>query len=574
MEEEMQELATLLSYPPIARSSNLARMLSFVCEKYFGGRTEEIRESSIAIHALGRKEMGFDSHADPIVRVTARILRKRLDAFYETEGRLHVLRLVLPIGQYVPQFVRVENIPDIPLDPLQPTGSEEETVAAHCNAPSNIAAAGKSDGASFPGIIALEEQVLHSSRKRLLLMGIVIGAMLFLVSGISFWAGRSTAFVPNGMVGSSINWGKPVWSDNFSGAAGAPPDPLIWAPDTGNNSGWGNGEIEIYCAPDSSVSPCDASHPNAFQDGNGHLVLRAMKTRFGNWTSARIRSLKEFQYGRIEARMKLPVGTGLWPAFWMIGSNFGAADWPECGSVDIVENVFNPKNSSNVGPSSIRSTIHGPGYFGGNGIFENFFFPNGGRVDDGFHVYGAIWSPNMIQFYVDDPANVFFVRTASDIPAGARWVFNNPFRLVFDLAVGGQWPGSPDESTPSPSGLLIDYVRVYKIPQIPGPVMKAEPVVLWTGSSGGTMLSLSSRGETGRVYLSCSGAPVNTSCSLATHAADFTDSPKQKVAVSIATGSTSGAEQYVTPPGDYALTVTAQTMSGATSSVVIPLRIR
>jgi beta-glucanase (GH16 family) len=574
MEEEMQELATLLSYPPIARSLNLARMLSFVCEKYFEGRPEEIRESSIAIHALGRKEMGFDSHADPIVRVTARILRKRLDAFYETEGRFHILRLVLPIGQYVPQFVRVENIPEIPLDSLQPGEGEEEALAEHCNGLPNIAAARESDGASLPRITSLAGQVLHFSRKRLLQIGIVIGTALFLVSGISFWAGRSTAFLPNDLVASSIAWGKPVWSDNFSGASGAAPDPLNWAYDTGNSNGWGNKEIEVYCAFDSNVSPCDASHPNASQDGNGHLVLRAMKTHSGSWTSARIRSLKEFQYGRIEARMKLPVGAGLWPAFWMIGSNYGAVDWPECGSVDFMENVFNPKNSSNLGPSSIRSTIHGPGYFGGNGIFENFFFPNGGRVDDGFHVYGVIWSPNMIQFYVDDPANVFFVRTASDIPAGARWVFNNPFRLVFNLAVGGQWPGSPDESTPNPSGLLIDYVRVYKIPQVPGPVMKAEPVILRTGSSGGTMLSLSSRGETGRVYLSCSGAPVNTSCSLATHVADFTNSPKQEVGVSISTGSITGTQQYVTPLGDYALTVTAQTMSGATSSVVIPLRVR
>lgn len=572
MEEEVQELAALLSYPPISRSLNVVRMLSFVCEKYFAGQTEEIREHSIAIHALGRKELGFDSHADPIVRVTARILRKRLDAFYETEGRSHSLRLVLPVGQYVPKFVRVENIPDALFDPPQPNGSANEW-QAHSRERSKIAGVRDPEEDFFQETPPYPRQILDRAKNHALLVNAGLVAALLLVCSIGFWVGRSTAFVPGNLVSSSIDWGKPVWSDEFNGAQGTPPDPANWGLAKGNNNGWGNGEVEVYCSAGSNAAPCDDSHRNAFQDGHGHLALQALKTRADVWTSARIMSLKEFQYGRIEARMKLPVGAGLWPAFWMLGSNYEIVHWPESGSVDFMENISNPKVPSNLGSSSIRSTVHGPGYYGGGGLFQNYFFPDGGRIDDGFHIYGAIWSPDMIQFYVDDPANVFFVGTASDIPVGARWVFNSPFHLVANLAVGGQWPGPPDESTPSAPAVLIDYIRVYKIPHIPAPAMEAQPMLLRSGGSGGTILTLTSKVKTGRVYLTCTGAPANTSCSLAMHVADFTNSPKQEVAISIAARPLSGAEQYATPSGDYTLNVTAQTMSGDTSSIMIPLRV-
>lgn len=148
-------------------------------------------------------------------------------------------------------------------------------------------------------------------------------------------------------------------------------------------------------------------------------MLRAERSANGSWTSARIttRGLKTFQYGRIEARMKLPVGTGLWPSFWMLGADFGTAGWPASGSVTIVENVSLTPRSNGLGPTMIRSTLHGARYFGGNGLWRDFKFPNNLRVDDGsFHTYGIIWSPGMIQFYVDDPANIFFVQDASDLP--------------------------------------------------------------------------------------------------------------------------------------------------------------
>jgi beta-glucanase (GH16 family) len=536
MDEERQELAVLLAHPEIARSANLVRMLTFVCEKYFEGRVADIRESVIAVQALGRKESSFDSSADPIVRVTARTLRKRLEAFYQAEGREHALRLMLPIGRYVPQFVRIEPTP---LNgAMSPAGTGTPAAAPH-----------------IPWQLAT--------------------SLLLLVFTLGFLAARQTFFEPSPIPERDLTWGEPFWSDEFNGAAGVPPDASAWSFVTGNNEGWGNGEAEVYCAPGSDVSPCESAHPNAFQDGKGHLVLRALKSISGTWTSARIWTLglREFQYGRIEARMSLPIGNGLWPAFWMIGGDVADARWPECGSVDLVENVSNRNNASNLGWSTVRATIHGPGYSLGNGLYGNYPLPKGGRID-GFHVYGAIWSPNMIQFYVDDPENIFFIGTPSSIPPGARWVLDKPYAFVASLAVGGAWPGPSDASTPTPSDMIIDYVRVYKAKHVAGPSMHARPVVLNAGRSGGTLLSVSASARTGRVYLACSGAPVNTTCSLAMPVVNFADNPTQEIAVSISTWSVAGAQRYTTPAGEYSLTVTAHTISGDISTANISLRVK
>jgi len=574
-DQERQELATLLSHPTIARSANMVRMLTYICEKYFEGRVEDIRESCIAVHALGRRESSFDSHADPIVRVTARMLRKRLDTFYSSEGRNRALKLELPLGRYVPQFVHTVRS-SVSLEDGWPAHSENalDSEGADPSALPVIAKAGALIGhASHGEIPASGIQRLHSTGKRAL-VGSIVAAAFVLACAISFFAGRKAATVRIEPAAHATFWGNPVWSDEFNGAAGARPDPSVWSFDTGDNNGWGNNEVQVYCAAGSNVPPCDASHPNVYQDGLGHLVLRAIRTPSGAWTSARIHTVghKEFQYGRIEARMKLPAGAGLWPAFWMIGSQCGTSGWPQCGSVDLVENVSNPKNPTSLGPSAIRSTIHGPGYSLGNGLYQNYLLSYGGHIEE-FHVYGAIWSTNMIQFYVDDPANVFFVRTASDVPAGARWVLNHPFNLVANLAVGGIWPGAPDETTSSPSDVLIDYVRVYRAPQIRGPAMTAKPVVLSAGKTGSTVLSLSAKNNTRRVYLACSGAPANTSCSLATPVVNFTSQSKQDVPVAIATASIAGAQRFAAPMGDYVLTVTAYTVSGDTSFATIPLRV-
>src|SRR5260370_24254768 len=248
-----------------------------------------------------------------------------------------------------------------------------------------------------------------------------------------------------------------VWSDEFKGLANSAPDPANWNYDTGGG-GWGNNELEVYCAPGSSASPCSASNPNIYQDGNGNLVIQAIKTQSGTWTSGRMKTegLQPFQYGRIEARMKLPVVAGIWPAFWMLGTNIGSVGWPTCGEQDIMEWV--PQYT----PTTTSSTIHGPGYSGGNGIGSKFTFPSGGRVDNAFHTYGVIWSQNKMQFYRDDYTQPFFTVTPANIPGGTQWVYNHPFFILLNLAMGGGFPGNPDGTTPNPAVVLVDYVRVYE----------------------------------------------------------------------------------------------------------------
>ncbi len=250
-----------------------------------------------------------------------------------------------------------------------------------------------------------------------------------------------------------------VWSDEFNSSAGTYPDASKWTYDLGNG-GFGNPEIEDYCQPGSNTAPCVASQPNAYQDGNGNLVIQARRDSSGTWTSARLKTqgLYQFQYGKIEARMKLPVGDGLWPAFWMLGANINQVGWPQTGEDDIMEWV------QSYGPSTTSSTTHGPGYSGGNGIGARYTFPNGGRVDDaGYHTYGLIWSPNLLQYYRDSPSNIFLTITPSTIPAGDQWVYNNPFFILLNFAIGsGGFPGPTDGSTPALANMLIDYVRVYQ----------------------------------------------------------------------------------------------------------------
>ena len=250
-----------------------------------------------------------------------------------------------------------------------------------------------------------------------------------------------------------------VWSDEFNAAAGTYPDATKWTYDTGD-SGFGNPEIENYCTPGSSTAPCVASQPNAYQDGNGNLVIQAVRDSSGNWTSARLKTqgLYQFTYGRVEARMKLPVGDGFWPAFWMLGANINSAGWPQCGEDDIMEWV------QSYTPTTTSSTSHGPGYSGANGIGAQYTFPDGGRIDDGnYHIYGILWSPNLLQYYRDSTSNIFLTITPSSIPSGDQWVFNNPFFILLNLAIGsGGFPGPTDSTTPSTATMLVDYVRVYQ----------------------------------------------------------------------------------------------------------------
>ncbi|MFN2323403.1 MAG: family 16 glycosylhydrolase, partial [Trueperaceae bacterium] len=175
------------------------------------------------------------------------------------------------------------------------------------------------------------------------------------------------------------------------------------------------------------------------------------------YTSARIitAGAVEFTYGRIEARLKIPTGQGLWPAFWMLGNDLAEVGWPESGEIDIMENVGRE-------PGTVHGTIHGPGYSGGNPVGRPTTLPGGEAFSDDFHVYAIDWSPETITWSVDgvDYSTV----TADDLPGGTRWVFDHPFFIILNVAVGGNWPGYPDATTSFPQELVIDYVRVYQAP--------------------------------------------------------------------------------------------------------------
>jgi beta-glucanase (GH16 family) len=252
-----------------------------------------------------------------------------------------------------------------------------------------------------------------------------------------------------------------AWSDEFDGKAGALPDPKRWTYDTGDD-GFGNNELEDYCAP-GGPPPCDPKKPNAYQDGSGRLVLEARKEPSGKWTSARLKTfgLRRFHYGRIEARLRLPYGPGLWPAFWMLGVDISTAGWPGSGEIDIMENVPGDVPGG-LGVDTIKATLHGPGYSGVGGYGQVVKLPKGGHVDDGFHIYGAIWSPGKISFYIDDWTKPYFTATKKGLPKGAPWVFDKPFFAIMNLAVGGSWPRDPNASTPDPARVLVDWVRFYR----------------------------------------------------------------------------------------------------------------
>ena len=256
-----------------------------------------------------------------------------------------------------------------------------------------------------------------------------------------------------------------LWADEFSQTNGSAPDSTKWGYDLGG-SGWGNNELQYYTN----------RTENARIEG-GELVIEARAESFGgrNYTSARLLTKDKWAwtYGRIEARIKIPKGQGIWPAFWMLGSNIGSAGWPNCGEIDIMENIGSL-------PSTLYGTIHGPGYSGGGGISGNTVL-SGAALSDAFHVYAIEWEENRIRWFLD--GQQFFTLTPANLPAGSNWVFNQPQFLLLNLAVGGNWPGSPNASTTFPQRMAVDYVRVYQ----PTGVVKAgtkvtvDPAENWLG---------------------------------------------------------------------------------------------
>ena len=242
---------------------------------------------------------------------------------------------------------------------------------------------------------------------------------------------------------------KLIWSDNFTGPAGAPPNPAKWQLVTWPG-GKGDNELEYYTTRPSNVS----------LDGAGHLVITARRETYTGdgatryYTSGRVQTEGLFQtkYGELEARIKLPAGQGLWPAFWALGSDFDRVGWPASGEIDVMEALGKD-------PFTVFGSIHGPSTapLGRYGLTS--YTHSRASLTAGFHVYGVTWSPSKIIFTLDGVP--YATRTPASVRAGDRWVFNKPFYLLLNLAVGGHWPGPPNASTPFPANMLVDWVRVY-----------------------------------------------------------------------------------------------------------------
>jgi beta-glucanase (GH16 family) len=241
-----------------------------------------------------------------------------------------------------------------------------------------------------------------------------------------------------------------VWNDEFSMPDGSSPDPTKWTYDLGGK-GWGNHELESY-----------TNRPGNARIEKGNLVITAQKETYTaadgitrDYTSARLKTQGLFTqtYGRIEARIKIPEGQGMWPAFWMLGEDIPTVGWPKCGEIDIMENIGKE-------PATIHGSLHGPSTTAHTSdLTSTFTLPASQNFADDFHIYAVEWSPDIVRFYVD--ANLYATFRSSDWPAGGRWIFDHPFFLILNLAVGGDWPGSPDASTKFPQSMFVEYVRVY-----------------------------------------------------------------------------------------------------------------
>ena len=276
-----------------------------------------------------------------------------------------------------------------------------------------------------------------------------IYAKMILITTIMLSVSSITSAQDKATASQRAGW-KLLWSDEFNGTDGSAVDPSKWVFETGGN-GWGNDELEYYTArPD-----------NSFQQG-GNLVIKAVPEKYTgqdgvtrDYTSARLKTLGKFshKYGRFEAKIKIPQGQGIWPAFWMMGDDIGKKGWPTCGEIDIMENIGKE-------PSLVHGTIHGPGYSGGSGISATYGLPNDQHFAYGFHVYAVEWEKKAIRFYVDD--HLYATRTPNELPKATKWVYNHPFFILLNVAVGGGWPGSPDSTSVFPQTMLVDYVRVYK----------------------------------------------------------------------------------------------------------------
>ena len=386
-------------------------------------------------------------------------------------------------------------------------------------------------------------------------------------------AGRTNAQA-NGCVGvpndpqGAVTW-KPQWCQEFNSTIPGPPDITVWNFDLGN-SGFGNNEVQTYCGPPGfprNPSQCPAtfspSTSNAYLDGggaSGRLIIQAINNN-GTWTSARMKTqgLFDFQFGRIEASIKLPDTTnqGLWPAFWTLGSNITTVPWPMCGEADIME-IWAPAVFGGPGPFGNRSTVH-TALSAGPGVQPNgsFTFPSGQANNTAFHAYGMIWSANMMQYYVDDPTKPFYIVTSSDLKQGDTWPLNLKLFLLMNLAVGGTLGGTPSASTPNPGIMMVDYVRQYQpSATVTAPVLgNPPPISVKAGATTGNTSTFTpglAQG-TGFVYFFCSTDAPKSSCSIATtdplnnHV--LNSSATESVTVTVTTTANSILPAYFFDPG-------------------------
>lgn len=240
--------------------------------------------------------------------------------------------------------------------------------------------------------------------------------------------------------------GDVVWADEFDGPAGSPPDPSAWTYRTGG--AWGDGELQHY----------RDSTDNAALDGDGHLVITARRGGEGlscwygacDYTSARLDTAGKVEraYGRFEARIRIPTGQGIWPAFWLLGNDLDTVGWPASGEIDVMEHIGSE-------PDRIVGYLHGPGHDVGGG----HTLPQGEAFADDFRTYAVEWTPQRITWFVDDVE--FHSAARSDV--GGTWVYDHPFFVVLNVAVGGSWPGAPDASTSFPQRMVVDHVRIIEL---------------------------------------------------------------------------------------------------------------
>lgn len=232
-----------------------------------------------------------------------------------------------------------------------------------------------------------------------------------------------------------------IWNDEFNGSE---VNTNFWTFEIGNNNGWGNNELQYYTSRKENVFV-----------SNGNLVIEARQESYGgkSYTSTRMitKGKKEFTFGRIDIRAKISKGKGIWPALWMLGKNIDAVSWPACGEIDIMENIGSEL-------TKVHGTLHWGNSFATRASKSSSYTITSGNLSDKFHVYSCVWEQDLVKIYIDDIQ--YFQLTKAEVTQ--NYPFNSDFFFIFNIAVGGNWPGSPDASTVFPQRMVVDYVRVFQ----------------------------------------------------------------------------------------------------------------